>query len=209
VILLPFRIPRPAVHRTIVVVDVEKFGDRANRHQVAARAGLYRALEHSFQQARIRWAKCYREDRGDGVVVLAPAEIAKGLFVDSLPLALAAALREHNRTHRREERIRLRMAVHAGEINYDEHGVTATAITLAFRLVNSDAVRMELAGSPGVLALVASSWFYDEVVRNSAAGAVERYRPVPVEVKETSTVGWVCLPDQRSRALTGYADAVS
>jgi hypothetical protein len=36
----------PAVHRTIVVVDIEGFGDqrRTNPHQLAARDGLYRTL---------------------------------------------------------------------------------------------------------------------------------------------------------------------
>lgn len=39
-----------AVHRSIVVVDVEKFGDqsRTNAHQVAVRDGLFRSLRWSF-----------------------------------------------------------------------------------------------------------------------------------------------------------------
>ena len=38
----------PAVHRTIVAVDVEGFGDRhrINPHQVAVREGLYLSLIH-------------------------------------------------------------------------------------------------------------------------------------------------------------------
>lgn len=187
---------RPAVHRTILVVDIEGFGNRhhTNRHQVAARDGMYRALEQAFHQSRIRWAKCYREDRGDGVFVLAPADVPKGLFVESLPGALAAALQEHNRTHLPEEWIRLRMAVHAGEVTYDDYGVTATAINLAFRLVSADHLRRALAASPGALALITSSWFFDEVVRNSAIPDLAAYRLVDVVVKEAATVGWICLP---------------
>jgi class 3 adenylate cyclase len=194
------RVVRPAVHRTILVVDMEGSASfqRTNLNQVAARDGMYRALHRAFHQARIRWTRCYHEDRGDGVFILAPADIPKSLFVESLPVALAAALDDHNRRHPPEERIRLRMAIHAGEVNYDDHGVTARAINLAFRLVSARPLREALARSAGPLALITSSWFFDEVVRNRTAGTMAAYSPVQVGVKETNTVGWICLPDQLS-----------
>ena len=86
------------------------------------------------------------------------------------------------------------MALHAGEVNYDEHGVTAAAINLTFRLLESGPVKEALADSSGTLAIIASSWFFEEVVRHSVAD-VAAYRPVPVMVKETTTTGWICLPD--------------
>lgn len=85
------------------------------------------------------------------------------------------------------------MALHAGEVRYDDHGVTAAAVNLAFRLLEADALKVALASSPGVLAVIASSWFFEEVVRQT--GAVAGYRPVNVAVKETATIGWICLPD--------------
>ena len=191
---------RLAVHRTIVVVDVEGFGDqrRTNRDQVAVRDGLYRAMREAFGRAGIPWDDCGHEDRGDGVFVLVPAEVPKGLLAESLPSALVTALRAHNGTHPGPERIRLRMALHAGEVRYDEHGVTAAAVNLAFRLLDAGALKAALAGSPGVLAVIASSWFYEEVVRHS--GAAAGYRQVEVAVKETTTTGWICLPDHMDPA---------
>ena len=53
---------------------------------------------------------------------------------------------------------------------------------------------MALASSSGVLAVIVSSWFFEEVVRHS--GVAPGYRPVEVTVKETTTTGWICLPDQ-------------
>ena len=184
-----------AVHRTIVVVDVEGFGDRrrTNRHQVAVRDGLYGAMRDAFGRARIPWDDCDHEDRGDGMFVLVPAEVPKGLLVESLPSALVMALNAHNTTHPDPEQMRLRMALHAGEVRYDEHGVTSAAVNLAFRLVDAGALKAALASSPGVLAVIASSWFFEEVVRHS--GGVAEYRPVEVAVKETRTTGWICLPD--------------
>lgn len=186
------------VHRTIIVVDVEGFGDRrrTNRHQVAVREGLYQIVAAAFQQAGISWDIGAREDRGDGIFMLLPPEVPKSLLIESLPSALVANLRAHNTVHPPQEQIRLRMALHAGEINYDKHGVTATSINLAFRLIDARPLKDALAVSPGVLAIIASSWFYEEVVRHSATDA-SSYWPVAVVVKETATTGWICLPDHR------------
>jgi tetratricopeptide (TPR) repeat protein len=194
-----------AVHRTIVVVDVEGFGDqrRTNAHQVAVRAGLYRVMREAFGRTGISWDDCGVEDRGDGVFVLVPAEVPKGLLAESLPPALVTGLGTHNRAHPGPERIRLRMALHAGEVHYDEHGVTGGSVNLAFRLVDAGSLKAALAGSPGVLAVIASSWFFDEVIRHISSGADAAYRRVEVAVKETTATGWVCLPDQVDR--TGRA----
>lgn len=192
---------RAAVHRTILVVDVEGFGDRrrTNVDQVTVRAGLYRALQRAFRTAGIPWTACEHEDRGDGALILAPAEMTKGPFVEDLPRALVDALHAHNRTHRAEEQVRLRMALHAGEINYDDHGVTAAAINLAFRLLAAEPLRTELARSSGVLAVITSSWFFDEVVRHSRICDADAYRSISVVVKETAATGWVHLPGKDDR----------
>ena len=80
---------RLAVHRTIVVVDIERFGDRdrTNQNQLAIREGLYQALRDAFHHAGIPWTNDSHEDRGNGVLVLVPADVPKGLFVESLPFA--------------------------------------------------------------------------------------------------------------------------
>ena len=155
-------------------------------------------MREAFSCAGIPWDDCGHEDRGDGVFILIPAEVPKGLLAESLPPALVTALDAYNGTHPDPERIRLRMALHAGEVNYDEHGVTAAAVNLAFRLLDASALKAALASSPGVLAVIASSWFFEEVVRHSGTAAA--YWPVEVAVKETTTTGWVCLPDHMDLA---------
>ena len=189
--------PQSAVHRTILVVDVEGFGNqrRTDPHRLMVRDGLYGALKRAFAKVNIRWDDCHREDRGDGVLVLAPPEVPKAVFVEALPHELVKALAEHNGTHCEQEQIRLRMALHAGEVSYDEHGVTATAVNLAFRLLDARQLKAALAESSGVLALIASSWFFDEVIRHAPASDPAAYRCVQVAVKETTTVGWIALPD--------------
>jgi len=90
------------------------------------------------------------------------------------------------------------MALHAGEVNYDSHGVTGSAITLAFRLVNARPLKLAFAESPGVLAIIVSSWFYQEVIRNSPASDPTTYRPIRVSVKETRTTGWISVSSHPS-----------
>ena len=186
-----------AVYRTIVVVDIEGFGDRrrTDLNQVAVRDGLYKVMQDAFYHAGIPWVDDGHEDRGDGVFVLISGDIPKSLFVESLPSALVSALREHNTTHSPEEQIRLRMALHAGEVNYDDHGATATSINLAFRLLEAEQLKASLANSAGLLTFILSSRFYEDVVRNNVADA-DVYRRVWVHVKETYTVGWIYPPDR-------------
>lgn len=192
---------RLAVHRTIVIVDVEGFGDqdRTNAHQVIIRDGLYRIMREAFGHAGISWDCCDHEDRGDGVLALVPAEIPKGLLVESLPFAMVMGLRRHNGAHPCPEQIRLRMALHAGEVRYDEHGVTGASVNLAFRLLEAGPLKQALAGCPGPLAVIASPWFFDEVARHTALAG--EYRCVDVAVKETRTTGWICLPDHATAAV--------
>ncbi|MGW4061345.1 hypothetical protein ACWEGE_23895 [Amycolatopsis sp. NPDC004747] len=188
----------PALHRTIFAVDVEGYGDqrRTTPDRLALRAGLYRALDRAFDDAGVPWRDCRPDDCGDGVFVLVPPEVPKGNFVEFLPAALAVALHRHNRTHDPGARIRLRMALHAGEIAYDDHGVTAPAINQTFRLLEAPPLKDALKSSRGVLALITSAWFFDEVVRHSDGLDPTTFRPVPVAVKETRTTGWISLPDR-------------
>ena len=183
-----------AVHRTILLVDVAHFNDirRTNVNQAAVRASLYDLLETAWVRAGIRWPDCDVEDRGDGLLMLAPPEIPKAMFVEALPGALVECLDGYNGLVDAEEQIRLRMALHAGEITYDAHGVVGRSINLTFRLLDSAVLRRALARASGPLAIITSPWFYDEVVWHSRT--VETYTKCHVISKDVDTPAWLCLP---------------
>lgn len=180
-------------------MDVEAFTDRRrnNRHQRTVRAALYRMLRRAFGEAGIEWDACKHEDRGDSVFTLAPAVIHKAPFVDRLPGKLAALLRQHNRKHQDEERIRLRMALHAGEVEFDEYGTTSTAINQTFRLLEATRLKKALQASPGALVMIVSEWYFDEVVRHSAHVDHRTFRRIAVDtsVREEPLFGWISAPD--------------
>lgn len=184
---------RPAAHRTILIVDVERFGDpaRTNAHQLAVRDGMYKALRQALAKAGIGWASCAIEDRGDGILVLVPPESPKGWLVTRLPAYLAEMLVRHNAACPEHEQIRLRMALHAGEVHRDAHGFTGTSINRTFRLIEAPEAKTALRDSSGALVLIASDWFYDEVVRHYPTAEPSAFRQVHVLIKETDTSAWI------------------
>jgi class 3 adenylate cyclase len=184
------------VHRAILVVDVEEFGraSRTNADQLAVRDAMYKALTQSFGRAGITWPTCTCEDRGDGALVLIPPKVPKILLVTKWPARLVTALNRHNAASPPEAEIRLRAALHAGEIHYDAHGVAGTAINQTFRLAQEPTLKSALAAASGPCVLLVSEWFYDEVVRQDPAAQAAQYRQIPVAVKETRTRAWMCVP---------------
>jgi hypothetical protein len=169
---------------------------------MVVRDGLYRALRAALGNVGIKLADCHREDRGDGVLVLIPPDVAKSVLVEYLPGELVAALANHNNSHGGGEQIRLRMAIHAGEIHYDDYGVVGDAVNHAFRLVDSSGLKTALANSTGLLALVTSNWFFTEVVRHCQGSDVAAYRRIRVVEKETDAFAWIYLPDGEPPAGT-------
>jgi tetratricopeptide (TPR) repeat protein len=180
-----------------MVVDVERFGDpvRTNLDQLAVRAALYQALSQAFAGSGIGWENCLSEDRGDGALILVPPEVPKALLVTGLPDLLASAVSQHNAGCAVAERMRLRAALHAGEVYQDAHGVAGAAVNHVFRLAEAPELKAALASSTGVLALVVSEWFFGEVVRHDPAAQPGSYRRVQVIVKETTAAAWIRVID--------------
>jgi tetratricopeptide (TPR) repeat protein len=188
---------RGSQHHLIVVADIEGFGNpqRTSPHLEAVRAGLDTVMRSAFAAARLEWEDCYREMSGDAVFALVPGQADKAVFVETALSSLVTQLRIHNDTHPETQRIRLRVALHAGEVTYDAHGVTSTSLIRTFRLSEAPALRAALAASPGVLAVIASDQFFDDVIRHIPAAAPTTWRAVHVAVKEADVIGWVSLPD--------------
>ncbi|QFZ20118.1 nucleotidyl cyclase domain-containing protein [Saccharothrix syringae] len=187
------RFPRSPVHRIIAVVDVAGFGSRCrtNAHQVAVRRGLYRVVRRALERSGVGRSRYRLEDRGDGVLILVEPDVPKTAFVDFVPREMTRELAAHNDKHPVQERVRLRMALHAGEVLYDEYGVTGAAVNLTFRLLDATPVRDALRVASRRYALVTSDWFFEEVVRQSVNAHPRNFRPVVVRVKETETTGWL------------------
>ncbi|TDV52207.1 hypothetical protein [Actinophytocola oryzae] len=187
----------PTQHRTIVVVDVAGFTDpsRTVTHLLAVQEGLYDVLGTAFSEAGIDLGECDVEDRGDGALILLPPTISKSRVADELPARLVAGLHRYNVVHADEAKVKLRVGMHFGEIRRNDHGFVGHAVNHAFRILDAAEAKSALATSRGVLALIASRYFYEEVISQDAGAVPGAYRQIPVEVKKTSTAAWLRLPD--------------
>ncbi len=192
----------PAVHRTILCLDVEGYGRRTNGDQLAVRAGLYGALRRALADSGVPASSCYCEDRGDGAMILIRPDVPKERVAGPFPARLAALIERHNGGAPPGARIRVRVAVHAGEVHHDDHGVAGTAINKAFRLLSAPPLKDALRTSPGVLALITSGWFFEEVVRQNPACLAAAFRPAHVAVKELRERAWMRLPETWPHADT-------
>jgi tetratricopeptide (TPR) repeat protein len=184
-------------HQSVIAFDVEGFSDpyRDNNAMSAVRTGIYRLVQGSFAAAGVPWESCVHEDRGDGAIVIVPADVSKVLLLDPLLSHLSASLVDYNRQARLPERIRLRFALHAGEVEHDSHGLSGSDVIVACRLLDADQLKGALRHSTVPLAAIVSDVVYDGIVRHryrdiDPAG----YHPVNVRVKKARMHAWIHLP---------------
>jgi hypothetical protein len=189
-----------AVHRTILVFDIEQSNHpmRTNHDRVVIHEAMYAVV-----RTTLRRLKYYHEDRGDGVLVLVPPEVPKARLVSNLLARLEAALARHNAAMARQNgfraaatQIRLRVAVHAGEVTFDGHGVVGAAVDCTFRLAEAPPLKSALAASTGECALITSKWFFDEVVYQCPDAHPELFRRIETQVKSTPLSAYIRVPGE-------------
>jgi hypothetical protein len=185
----------PAVHRTIVVVDVAGFTDSSRRDidRVAVRHGMYEVLETGFAESGIDFSSCEREDRGDGAFVLVPPTVSKSVIADRLPDRLVAALRRYNSTRVPQARFKLRVALHAGDIRHDGDGWVGHQVNLAFRILEAQDAKSALRETDHLVALIVSDHCYTEVIQHDPGTVPESYRPITASVKSYQGRAWLRL----------------
>jgi len=185
----------------MLAVDIQSFGDlrRGDDVQCFLRAAMYNVLVQAFCDSGLSWPTCHHEDRGDGVLAVAPPGAPATAFLDPLVDHVRAGLRRHNRFCNDLARISLRMSVHAGQVYFDENGVSGHAVTRLFRMLDADSVKGALAESGCDFALVTSEVLYEDVI-SQAPGLIDpgMYAPIDIGCKETAARAWFYLPPVRN-----------
>jgi hypothetical protein len=191
------------LRKTIVVVDVASFTDPARTmlHQGVVLDGLRKVLHGAFSETGIELDTCEVEDRGDGKLILMPLGVDNTKLADLLPSRLVAWLRRHNAVHRPEAQVKLRVALHEGEVREGNQSVLSAAVNLAFDLVDAPEAKSILRSTPCVLALIASDHFYQDVIFHDPAAGPGSYRQISVRAHETSTVAWLGMLDGPSHQV--------
>jgi hypothetical protein len=204
----PFNGTRPRrenplpVHRSILAVDIEASTQRTNPVKGELRCEVYRLIAGAFGLIGIGDNYCDPiTDRGDGVLVLLrPADdFPKPFLFSRLLPALASLLTARNSAISRAEKpriMRLRAVVHAGEVHYDGNGPYGEDLDVAFRLLDAPRFKAHLKSTAAPLALVASDYIYQSIIRHGYDGIDgDEFAPlVNVTVGFRRRKGWVHLP---------------
>jgi len=189
-------------YRGMLAADITAFGRRDPRLGLLAREVLYRVVEDACYAAGIDWSTCYHEDRGDGLVLLVPADKSVETLIDPLVGHIRAGLSCYNTFLASNARIQLRIAIHAGHVFTDARGISGDAVNHLFRLLQAPAFKARISHCNGEVAVIASDHYYREIITYSPGQiSADSFQPIAVNVKETSSSAWVCLPSQLPRKV--------
>lgn len=194
--------------RTVLAWDVEASTTRTNMARAALRKDMYQLLGAALLECDI--TEDLREpfhDRGDGGVTLVhPVDrLPKTLLLHTFVPTLNDMLDEHAATFP-ERAFRLRVAIHSGEVLFDENGIFGEDVDITFRLLNAQPLKDRLRQTAALLVLAVSDDIHRSVVRHGYAGIDCRtFDPIiALELGGQRYRGWVQVPAEAiaSRSLS-------
>jgi hypothetical protein len=181
---------------TVILTDIVGFGGRhrTDRHRMIVRR---ENLEMTQAALGPLWDACLHEDRGDGLLIVAPPSIPTARIMEGIHRELPARVRAHNSTYTEPAHIRLRVAVNVGPVTTDPLGMSGEAIIRTARLVEAPALKTAMETSAHGLGIIVSEFVYETAVGHAdpVVGA-DRYQRVEVTLKEFQSPAWMRLYDQ-------------
>ncbi|MEV6352463.1 hypothetical protein [Streptomyces hydrogenans] len=200
---------REPVNRTILLLDIERFSRRDDVVQAVLRRRLNAIVDQTLEAAGVEPSQQYREDRGDGLIVLLSGDVAKTALLRALLTTATDLLHEHNLLASESAQMRLRTVLAAGEVAHDPHagttgGIVGHDLNQACRLLDADVLRAALAARPAEHAVLAvSAPVYEGIVRHGHRGVrPELFARADVTVKDGVLPAWI-----HRGAGTGPAEA--
>jgi Cyclic nucleotide-binding domain len=180
---------------TIVLIDVANFGasTRYDRDRRRIRAVLYR-ITQSLLENPDRQHGYHREDRGDGILLVAPPSVPTSSIVDRILDNLVTLLHRHNSAASAATRIQMRVALNVGPVVSDAHGVDGLAIIHAARLLDAPILKRHLAETGSDLGFITSAFVYDTIIQPNP-GHVDpaAYQHLKCRVKRKALNAWMYI----------------
>jgi class 3 adenylate cyclase len=164
------------MHHTIMVVDVADFAGRTDPMRAEVRAAMYEVLTSAMAATGIGLDAYDLVDRGGGATCVVDGEVPKNWLLQTFTEYLAAALIVHNVG--RSDPVRLRVALHAGEVIHDRHGYIGETVDTATRVANSAELRTYHQLTDGLVALAVTEQVYRAVVEQGATGDPASFRRI-------------------------------
>jgi len=204
-------------YRTILTADIEGYGRpaRTNPERVKLRRHLAGWCDDLLGKAGVRADQWCRQDTGDGWIVSIDPHLPRDVLLVTFLVGLRRRLARYNSGRPTPRQVRVRLAVHGGDVLPDPDPLVGEAVNLACRLRDAPAVRARLGVTVQPLALVVSEAIYDEIVKHGYSYDAQRldpseWHPVVAETKEGARRPWVHVPrDPEAPRRAGVAAAAS
>ncbi len=183
--------------RTILALDIEGFGHQArtNLTRLRLRRQLARWCKTLLKQARAVPSQWCVQDIGDGFIFSVDPHIPRDVLLGRFVTGLALRLARYNRDRPETERIRLRFAMHAGDVLRDPEPIHGEATVLACRLLDASVLRACLRATKQPLAAIVSQMIYDNIVKQAYRPIVpSTWHPTVASTKEGPKPAWVHVP---------------
>lgn len=180
---------------TVAQTDIVSFSDplRSNEDRLIMRE----SLREMTQLALIKLnGICHCEDRGDGMVVVAPASVPTIDVLRAFHEVLPAALKRHNRKFGPSARMQLRLACDVGPVVSDAMGVQGETIIRTARMLEAHALKKAIAREQANLGIVVSPFVYDIAI-DEPGGPIDSdgFAKIQVNVKRTHLQAWMKVFD--------------
>jgi len=193
------REPLPA---TLLALDAKDYSRRPALAHLEVRKGIREVTMEGFHRANIDPIAVTRQDTGDGLLAVIPAHVPKAAVVADLVRELGLAVAGYNRTRNEEGRLRLRVALHHGDVIIDGTGFAGEAPIVVTRLLDALPARAALDDDPSLdLAVILSERLFADTVAERFRGLDPAdFVRVGVESAKYQAAAWL-------RSRPGVGDA--
>jgi class 3 adenylate cyclase len=188
-----------SVYRSMVLADVEDYSGphRSDAVRARLRATLRRLIATALAAAGVTDSQYAAQTTGDGLLVTVDPTIGKPRILGEVVNVLTCGLREQNRSSSPDQRLRVRLVVHAADLLIDSDGPLGDQVNLAFRLLSAKSLRCLHRHTAGPLLLCVSDIVYRQVIAQQHEGLdPTRFEAVWLEAKNGWEIGWVCAPGE-------------
>jgi class 3 adenylate cyclase len=190
----------PSRYRVIIGLDIESSTSRPNEVKAELRTMLFELFDAALHSAGSHsWHRDQFIDRGDGLLALIHPvdQVPQALFLSRVIPEFGRLLSAYNDSLPPESspqrQMRVRVALHAGEVHYDSNGCYGEALDIACRLLDAPVLKRAFKAAPGPLILVVSGDTYHSVVRHGYDQIDDDafHRLITEQIAGTRYAGWI------------------
>lgn len=203
---------RDPSHRPILVVDIENSSGRPEYVRARLQRDTHDVIARVLAEAGVAPGEFTLDERGDGALVTLPSDASKSRLTEVCLHSLPVRLRRLAAQHSEFGRLRLRVALNAGDISRTEQGSwLGSAVDTAFRLVDAGDTKAALAesGEAVMVLIVSDSWFEDVVRPGLGAVSEGEFRKLTITSHQRDFPAWLALPGVALETAAASAPAAA